>query len=134
MGPYFVSPLVAGLDKVSDTEWRPVVANYDSIGCMDTGGSFQVAGTGTNLLYGVAETFYKPNMGPEELYTTISNCLLSALDRDSLSGWGAYVYILTPDELIVRALKTRQDWMLKRDSLLQSIAVKRYDDQTPYSL
>ena len=40
MGPYFVSPLVAGLDKVSDTEWRPVVANYDSIGCMDTGGSF----------------------------------------------------------------------------------------------
>ena len=68
-----------------------------------------MAGTGTNLLYGVAETFYKPNMGPEELYTTISNCLLSALDRDSLSGWGAYVYILTPNELTVRALKTRQD-------------------------
>ena len=48
-------------------------------------------------------------MGPEELYETISNCLLSALDRDSLSGWGAYVYILTPDQLTVRALKTRQD-------------------------
>ena len=49
-------------------------------------------------------------MGPEELFDTVSNCLLSAIDRDSLSGWGAYVYILTPDELIVRALKTRQDW------------------------
>ena len=40
MGPYFVSPLIAGLDKVSDTEYVPVIANYDCIGCMDTGGSF----------------------------------------------------------------------------------------------
>ena len=111
MGPYFVSPVVAGLDKISDTEYRPVVCTYDSIGCADSGGHFQVAGTGSELLYGVAETFFKPDMGPEELYETISNCLLSALDRDSLSGWGAYVYILTPDELIVRALKTRQDWV-----------------------
>ena len=109
MGPYFVSPVVAGLDKVSDTEYTPVVATYDSIGCKDMGGDFQVAGTGSELLYGVAETFFKPDMGPEELYETISNCLLSALDRDSLSGWGAYVYVLTPGELTVRALKTRQD-------------------------
>jgi 20S proteasome subunit beta 3 len=109
MGPYFVSPVIAGLDKISETEYRPVVATYDSIGCLDDGGDFQVAGTGNELLYGVAETFYKPDMGPEELFETISNCLLSALDRDSLSGWGAYVYILTPGELIVRALKTRQD-------------------------
>ena len=109
MGPYFVSPVVAGLDKVSDTEYTPVVATYDSIGCKDMGGDFQVAGTGCELLYGVAETFFKPDMGPEELYETISNCLLSALDRDSLSGWGAYVYVLTPGELTVRALKTRQD-------------------------
>ena len=107
MGPYFVSPVVAGLDKISDTEYTPVVATYDSIGCKDMGGDFQVAGTGSELLYGVAETFFKPDMGPEELYETISNCLLSALDRDSLSGWGAYVYVLTPGELTVRALKTR---------------------------
>lgn len=68
-----------------------------------------MAGTGSELLYGVAETFWKPNMGPDELCETISNCLLSALDRDSLSGWGAYVYILTPTQLTVKALKTRQD-------------------------
>jgi 20S proteasome subunit beta 3 len=61
------------------------------------------------LLYGVCETFYKENMGPEELFDVISNSLLSAIDRDSLSGWGARVYILTPTELIVRDLKTRQD-------------------------
>ncbi len=108
-GPYFVSPVVAGLEKTGDNEWTPVVSTYDSIGCPDAGGNFQVSGTGTELLYGVAETFFKPDMNAEELYETISNCLLSALDRDSLSGWGAYVYILTPDEMIVRALKTRQD-------------------------
>lgn len=101
--------MIAGLDKISDTEYKPVVACYDSIGCMDIDAPFQVAGTGTELLYGVAETFFKPNMEPEQLYETISNCLLSALDRDSLSGWGAYVYLLTPGELSVRALKTRQD-------------------------
>ena len=40
MGPYFVSPIVAGLDKVSDTEYEPVVCNYDSIGCPDSGSGF----------------------------------------------------------------------------------------------
>ena len=110
-GPYFVSPLVAGLDPVEgkDGEFKTTICNYDSIGYREHSGNFEVAGTGAQLLYGCCEAFYKDNMGPEELFEVVSNCLLSALDRDSLSGWGAYVYILTPDELIVRALKTRQD-------------------------
>ena len=107
-GPYFVSPIVAGLDKISDTEYKPVIAEYDSVGYMAED-VFMCGGTGAELLQGCAEAFYKPNMEKDELFEVISNCLLSALDRDSLSGWGAYVYILTPDELIVRALKTRQD-------------------------
>lgn len=45
-GPYFVSPIVAGLDKVSDTEYRPVVCTYDSIGYREHNGQFEVAGTG----------------------------------------------------------------------------------------
>ena len=94
-GPYFIAPVIAGLDKVGD-EWRPIVCTYDSIGCQSDHCNFEVAGTGGELLYGSCEAFYKPDMGPEELFETISNCLLSALDRDSLSGWGAYVYILTP--------------------------------------
>lgn len=57
----------------------------------------------------MCETFYKPDLEPEELFTVISNALLSAMDRDSLSGWGARVYILTPNELTVRVIKTRQD-------------------------
>ena len=108
-GPFFVSPVIAGFDKISDTEYKPVVVTYDSIGCYQNSHSFEVAGTGSDLLYGCCEAFYKPNMEADELFETISNCLLSALDRDSLSGWGAYVYILTPGNITVRSLKTRQD-------------------------
>ncbi len=104
-----VSPLVAGLDKIGENEYEPIICNYDSIGYREHSGSFEVAGTGGELLYGVCETFYKEGLGPDELFDVISNCLLSALDRDSLSGWGARVYVLTPTELRVRNLKTRQD-------------------------
>lgn len=102
--------MIAGLDKISETEYKPVICTYDSIGYREHSDIFEVAGTGAEFLQGVCETFYKPNLEPEQLFEVVSNCLLSALDRDSLSGWGAYVYILTPTELIVRSLKTRMDW------------------------
>ena len=104
-----MAPVIAGLDKVSDNEWKPVITTYDSIGYREHNGQFEVAGTGGELLYGVCETFYRDGMEPNELFDVLSNCLLSAMDRDSLSGWGARVYILTPKELVVRNLKTRQD-------------------------
>ena len=116
-GPYFTSPVIAGLDKISETEYKPVICTYDSIGYREHSDIFEVAGTGAEFLQGVCETWPaepfrypdRPNLEPEQLFEVVSNCLLSALDRDSLSGWGAYVYILTPTELIVRSLKTRMD-------------------------
>ena len=108
-GPWMVAPVIAGLDKISDTEYKPVIATYDSIGYRQHSGQFEVAGTGSELMYGCCETFYREGLEPEELFDVISNSLMSALDRDSLSGWGAYVYILTPEGVTVRALKTRQD-------------------------
>lgn len=108
-GPYFVAPIVAGLDQVSETEFTPVITTYDSIGYRQHSGLFETAGTGSELLYGICESFFKPDLEPEALFEVISNCLLSAIDRDAHSGWGAVVYILTPNELIVRRLKTRGD-------------------------
>ena len=104
-----VSPVCAGLDKIGENEYRPVISTYDSIGHIEINPRYLAAGTGTELLQGCCESFFKPDMDKDELFEVISNCLLSGLDRDSLSGWGAYVYILTPDELVVRSLKTRQD-------------------------
>jgi len=108
-GPYFCSPLVCGLDKISETEYKPIVFSYDSIGTREESGFFETAGTASEFLYGVCETFYKPNLEPEALFELCANCLLSAMDRDSLSGWGARVYILTPEGVTIRTLKTRND-------------------------
>ena len=61
-GPYFVSPVIAGLDKISETEYKPVICTYDSIGYREHSDIFEVAGTGAELLQGVCETFYKPDL------------------------------------------------------------------------
>ncbi len=52
-GPYFVQPIVAGLQ-----EGKPVIATYDSIGCMTKNEPIQVGGTAWEMLLGCAETFY----------------------------------------------------------------------------
>jgi len=72
-------------------------------------GEFQVAGTSTELLYGTCEAFYKENMDADQLFETTSQCLISAIERDCLSGWGAVVYLMTPGKITVRRLKVRQD-------------------------
>ena len=47
--------------------------------------------------------------GPEELFETVSQALLSGQDRDCLAGWGAVVYVITKDNIIARTLKGRMD-------------------------
>jgi 20S proteasome subunit beta 3 len=48
-------------------------------------------------------------MNSDELFETLSQCLLGAVDRDALSGWGAIVHIITPEGVHTRTLKARQD-------------------------
>lgn len=106
-GPFFVNPIVVGLDTTDN--YKAYVACYDSIGCCTQSGEFQVAGTGAEMLYGTCEAFYRPNMEADELFETCSQCLLSGVDRDSLAGWGAVVFLLTPGKITCRRLKCRQD-------------------------
>jgi 20S proteasome subunit beta 3 len=88
--PYFVSPVVVGLDS----DGKSYVANYDSIGCLTQSTDFQVAGTGTDMLYGTCETFFKREMNSDQLFESISQSLVSGVNRDSLSGWGGLVYLM----------------------------------------
>jgi 20S proteasome subunit beta 3 len=104
-GPYFVEPLIAGLEK----DGTPFLASTDSIGCLSTPEKFVVSGTCTEQLYGVCEAMYEDNLAPEDLFETISQCLINAMDRDALSGWGAKVHVITPEQVLTRKLKTRQD-------------------------
>lgn len=104
-GPWFVGPIIAGLGDDN----TPYICGFDSIGCIDFANNFIVSGTASDQLYGMCEALYEPDLEPEDLFETISQALLSAADRDALSGWGAVVYVLTKDRVIKRYLKSRQD-------------------------
>jgi len=113
-GPYFVEPLVAGLDREVDpatgaVKWTPFITAMDLIGADVLTNDFVVGGTSSEELYGVCEAMYRPNMAAEDLFETVSQCLLSAVDRDCLAGWGAVVHIITADKVITRELKSRKD-------------------------
>mmetsp|Transcript_350 Transcript_350/g.634 ORF Transcript_350/g.634 Transcript_350/m.634 type:complete len:205 (-) Transcript_350:80-694(-) len=104
-GPYFSEPVIAGLNK----DKTPFLCAMDLLGAAAFADDFVVSGTCAESLFGTCETFYRPNMNPDELFECISQSLLSALDRDCISGWGAMVYVITPEGTTVRKLKARMD-------------------------
>ena len=132
-GPYFVNPVVAGIDQKTS---KPFICGFDSIGCIDFAKDFIVSGTASDQLFGTCEGLWEPDLvclsrlyveirrrvqltrderltrliqAPEDLFETISQALLNAVDRDALSGWGAHVYIIEKDKVTKRLLKGRQD-------------------------
>ncbi|GBG60562.1 hypothetical protein CBR_g8584 [Chara braunii] len=104
-GPYFCEPVIAGLDD----DGKPFICTTDLLGAKQFSSDFVVSGTSSESLYGACESMFRPDMEPEDLFETISQALLSSVDRDCLSGWGGIVYIVTPDEVITRTLKGRMD-------------------------
>jgi len=105
-GPFFVEPIVAGLDPVT---FEPYVCNMDLIGCINNPSDFIVGGTPEEQLLGMCETVWEPGMGPDELFECISQAMMNAFDRDGISGWGAIVHIIEKDKITTRTLKTRMD-------------------------
>jgi 20S proteasome subunit beta 3 len=95
-GPYFLEPVIAGIapPTAANPNPQPYVSTLDSIGCITTPKDFAVAGTATDKLYGAAEGLWEPDLEPEDLFETISQTLLNAVDRDALSGWGAIVHVM----------------------------------------
>lgn len=104
-GPWFVEPVVAGLDANN----KPIICSYDFIGAKSESKDFTCAGTTSDQLMGVCESFWKPDMDADQLFETISQCLLSAVDRDCLAGWGGVVHVITPEGVRTRTLKGRMD-------------------------
>lgn len=104
-GPWFCEPVVAGLDENNE----PFMSGMDLIGAPVFAKDFCVSGTCTPNLHGMCEAMYRPDMNPEELFEVLSQCLLSAVDRDALSGWGGIVHIITAEGVHTKKLKCRQD-------------------------
>lgn len=103
--PYFCEPVIAGLGKDN----KPFICSLDLLGCIAYSDDFAVAGTCSESLLGTCETFYKKDMEPDELFETISQSLLAALDRDCISGWGAVVHVITKDGVTTKELDGRMD-------------------------
>lgn len=103
--PYFVEPVLVGLSADN----QPYCCSMDLLGTPMVSEEFVAAGTCAESLYGTCETFWRPGLDPEALFEVTAQCLLAALDRDCLSGWGAVVYVLHGQGLTVRELKARMD-------------------------
>lgn len=105
-GPYFVEPVIAGLDPKT---FEPFIASMDLIGCPMVTDDFVVSGTCSEQMYGMCESVWEPNMDPQELFESISQALLNAVDRDAVSGWGGIVHIIEKDQVTTTELKGRMD-------------------------
>ena len=104
-GPWFVEPVIVGFNPDNSV----FIASTDLIGAKSTPKDFVCVGTCEDSLMGMCESLWRPKMGPDELFEVLSQALLSALDRDCISGWGAVVTVVTPTEIITRKIKTRAD-------------------------
>lgn len=58
-GPYFVSPVVAGLEPKTG---KPFICGFDSIGCIDFAKDFIVSGTASDQLFGMCEGLWEPDL------------------------------------------------------------------------
>ncbi|CAM9169876.1 unnamed protein product [Phaeothamnion confervicola] len=103
--PWYVEPVVAGLDA----RGSPFLSAHDLLGAPLEAPDFVVAGTSSAGLYGMCEALFREGMAAEELVETVSRCLLSALERDCLSGYGAVVHLVTREGVTSRELKSRMD-------------------------
>ena len=104
-GPYYCEPVIAGLEP----DGTPFVTGMDLLGALAPAEDFVVSGNSTDSLLGVCESMYTPGLQPEELFEVISQCLLSAVNRDCLSGWGGIVHVITKEGTITRTLRGRMD-------------------------
>lgn len=53
-----------------------------------------MSGTASEKLFGMAESLWEPDLPAEDLFETVSQTLLNAVDRDAYSGWGAVVWLI----------------------------------------
>lgn len=104
-GPYFVEPVVCGLKD----DGSPFLCGMDLIGAPVYTDDYVVGGTCTPNLNGMCESMFRKDMEPDQLFETISQCLLASVDRDALSGWGAVVHVITPQGITSKKLKGRMD-------------------------
>jgi 20S proteasome subunit beta 3 len=97
------------LRSTKKQRYRPYLCCMDMIGAKSESQAFVCAGTASQSLYGTAEALWKPDLTADELVAVCGKAFLSALERDCLSGYGAMIYLLTPDGIVEYDLAGRSD-------------------------
>ncbi|CAM9440606.1 unnamed protein product [Heterosigma akashiwo] len=101
----FVTPVIAGLDAGDE----PFLCMQDSLGAPVNSKDFVVCGTSSDSLFGICEAMYKENLSTDELFEVVEKCIISALERDCLGGYGAFIHMITPDGILTREISCRND-------------------------
>ncbi|MFA6331344.1 MAG: archaeal proteasome endopeptidase complex subunit beta [Methanoregula sp.] len=91
--PYYVQLLVGGVD-----EHGPSVYSVDAMGGATKEEEIVSTGSGSPMAYGVLEDRYKPNMTEDEAIDIAVRGLKSAMKRDSASGEGIQVVVITKEK------------------------------------
>lgn len=82
-GPFFVSPVIAGLDQKTG---KPFICGFDSIGCIDFAKDFIVSGTASDQLFGTCEGLWEPDLvgfpSVFWIYSAIPECALEAIQAN----------------------------------------------------
>lgn len=81
----------------------------DLIGAPCEPEDYVCAGTCAVSLHGMCEALWRPELTPQELFEVAAQAMLSACDRDSLSGYGAVAMLVTKDKVVTRLIKGRKD-------------------------
>lgn len=105
-GPWFIEPVIASIDKKNGAVY---LCAMDLIGAPCEPEDYVCAGTCAESLHGMCEAVWRPDMEPEELFEVAAQAMLSACDRDSLSGYGAVAVLVTQNKIITRLVKGRKD-------------------------
>jgi len=91
--PYYVQLLVGGVDDSG-----PVVYSVDAMGGATKEDTMVATGSGSPMAYGVLEDRYTPGMNEDDAIKLAVRALRSAIKRDSASGEGMHVVVITRDK------------------------------------
>lgn len=93
MYPYYVQLLVGGVD-----ENGPAIYSVDAMGGASPEDDIVATGSGSPFAYGVLEDRYQKNMDEKKAVELAIRALKSAMKRDSASGEGISIIVITADK------------------------------------
>ena len=107
-GPYFIDPLVAGVDDNGVT----YIAGMDIIGSTECPDHFVASGTSADMITGIAESVaqhLEPDTPPKYVLEQAVEACRSGLNRDCIAGWGMRACLITKEAMTWHDFEMRMD-------------------------